>query len=312
MDVLQHISNALLTKRSEIISFSLTAPYRYKIYKIPKRNSNKKRTIAHPSKELKFIQRIIVGYLSEKLPVHESAYAYKKGSGIKDNAEVHLRTKYLLKMDFENFFPSITPRLFFSKLKSANIEITQDDKIILENLLFFKSKRNSNLRLSIGAPSSPLISNFVMYFWDVEIKKICAERGINYTRYADDLTFSTNIKGLLFDVPSILENMLPKYSLGKIRINKGKTIFSSKAHNRHVTGITLTNDEKLSIGRKRKREISVMTHYFINGKLGIEETQKLIGLLAFAKHIEPTFHSKILEKYGSDNLLALYKKKSNG
>ncbi|EBD4494559.1 RNA-directed DNA polymerase, partial [Salmonella enterica subsp. enterica serovar Oranienburg] len=43
MDILQHISDLLLTKKSEIISFSLTAPYRYKIYKIAKRNSDKKR-----------------------------------------------------------------------------------------------------------------------------------------------------------------------------------------------------------------------------------------------------------------------------
>ncbi|ECJ9431255.1 RNA-directed DNA polymerase, partial [Salmonella enterica] len=206
---------------------------------------------------------------------------YKKGSSIKTNAQVHLHTKYLLKMDFENFFPSITPRLFFSKLRLANIDLTADDKVLLENILFFKSKRNSNLRLSIGAPSSPLISNFVMYFWDIEVQEICPKIGVNYTRYADDLTFSTNNKDVLFDIPDMLENVLPKYSLGRIRINHEKTVFSSKGHNRHVTGITLTNDNKLSIGRERKRKISAMIHHFINGKLSTDECNKLVGLLAF-------------------------------
>ncbi|ECI4279054.1 RNA-directed DNA polymerase [Salmonella enterica subsp. enterica] len=287
----------------------MTAPYRYKIYKIAKRNSDKKRTIAHPSKELKFIQREITEYLTDKLPVHECAFAYKKGSSIKTNAQVHLHTKYLLKMDFENFFPSITPRLFFSKLRLANIDLTADDKVLLENILFFKSKRNSNLRLSIGAPSSPLISNFVMYFWDIEVQEICSKIGVNYTRYADDLTFSTNNKDVLFDIPDMLENVLPKYSLGRIRINHEKTVFSSKGHNRHVTGITLTNDNKLTIGRERKRKISAMIHHFINGKLSTDECNKLVGLLAFAKNIEPSFYKSMVIKYGSDNIYKLQKQK---
>jgi RNA-directed DNA polymerase len=107
----------------------------------------------------------------------------------------------------------------------------------------------------------------------------------------------------------MLENILPKYSLGKIRINHEKTVFSSKGHNRHVTGITLTNDNKLSIGRERKRKISAMIHHFINGKLPADEYNKLIGLLAFAKNIEPSFYKSMVIKYGSDNIHKLQKQK---
>jgi len=302
VDILQHISDVLLISKKDVINFSLSAPYRYKIYKIPKRNSDKLRTIAHPSKELKFIQRIIVSSLSQTLPVHAHAYAYKKGVSIKENAQMHLSTKYLLKMDFSNFFPSITPRLFFSKLRQANIDFDEDNKLILENFLFFKSKRNSNLRLSIGAPSSPLISNFVMYFWDVEIENICANKGITYTRYADDLTFSTNNKNVLFEIPELLQSILPKYSLGELRINHAKTVFSSKKHNRHVTGITLSNNNKLSLGRERKRAISAMIHHFINNKLDADKTSQLIGLLAFANYIESEFYHRMVEKYGMENI----------
>ncbi|EGV6832094.1 RNA-directed DNA polymerase, partial [Salmonella enterica] len=131
----------------------------------------------------------------------------------------------------------------------------------------------------------------------------------NYTRYADDLTFSTNNKDVLFDIPDMLENVLPKYSLGRIRINHEKTVFSSKGHNRHVTGITLTNDNKLSIGRERKRKISAMIHHFINGKLSTDECNKLVGLLAFAKNIEPSFYKSMVMKYGSDNIYKLQKQK---
>ena len=97
-----------------------------------------------------------------------------------------------------------------------------------------------NLVLSIGAPSSPLISNFIMYSFDEELVTICLNKKIMYTRYADDITFSTRIKNNLFELPEIISNLLKEIRKG-VEINSKKTIFTSKAHNRHVTGVTLTN-----------------------------------------------------------------------
>ncbi|WP_299019377.1 hypothetical protein [uncultured Photobacterium sp.] len=60
--------------------------------------------IAHPSKELKFIQDLIINQLQSKLPIHDVATAYIKGKSIKDNAFPHAKSKYLLKMDLKSFF----------------------------------------------------------------------------------------------------------------------------------------------------------------------------------------------------------------
>ncbi|OOF66465.1 hypothetical protein BKL51_01320 [Rodentibacter sp. Ppn85] len=75
---------------------------------------------------------------------------------------------------------------------------------------------------------------------------------ITYTRYADDIIFSTNSVNILFNIPKIVESLLHDIYQGDISLNKEKTVFFSKVHNRHVTGIRLSNDSKLSIGRYKK------------------------------------------------------------
>ena len=299
MTIIEFLSDKFLIEKTEVIKFSSTAPYRYKVYEIPKKNSKKKRIIAHPSKELKSFQRAIVSFLSNKLEVHNSVFSYRKGINIKDNAKIHINSKYLLKMDFENFFLSITPDLFFDELDKYKIDFSTEEKNILYGLLFWCSNREQkHIRLSIGAPSSPMISNFIMRDFDEKINIKCKSMKINYTRYADDITFSTSKKNILFEIPNLVESMLNELYGGKIKINRNKTIFSSKAHNRHVTGITLTNDGKLSIGRNKKRILLSQLHHYLLGKLSEKDICSLKGYLAFACQIEPNFKERVISKYG--------------
>lgn len=305
MSIISYLEDSLLMEEEDLLVYAKTAPHRYKKYKILKRNSSGTRDIAQPSRELKFIQREIVNYFENILPIHDCAKAYKKGMGIKENALAHMDSPYLLKMDFKEFFPSITPFLFFKTIDKIGVTFDGQEKELLSSLLFYKIRRNSPLRLSIGAPSSPYISNFIMFFFDNEIKELCRIRKINYTRYADDLTFSTKIKDNLYDFPEIVVRYIKSNSLGTIKVNKKKTKFSSKRHNRHVTGITLTNENTLSIGRDRKRLISSMIHKYSLNILKPELVENLLGLLSFAHHIEPNFYLRMQKKYGEDVLARL-------
>jgi RNA-directed DNA polymerase len=83
-----------------------TAPLRYKVFTIPKRDGSP-RTVAQPAREVKAIQRWLVNDLNTVLPVHQAATAYRKGTSIKINAAKHVQSNFILKMDFKNFFPSI-------------------------------------------------------------------------------------------------------------------------------------------------------------------------------------------------------------
>ena len=277
--------------------YSQTCPNRYKKYKIDKRSKGY-RWIAQPSKELKVIQRFLVEeFLSPNFQIHKCAMAYQRDISILDNARQHLSNAYLLKMDFSNFFPSIKATDLSAHLLNKQIlKSSQQSEIeLLSNFLFMREEKE--LILSIGAPSSPIISNAVMFDFDVLVAELCEERGVVYTRYSDDLTFSTKIKDNLFDLPDLIGHILEDISSPRIRLNEEKTVFSSKRFNRHVTGVTITNDAKASLGRALKR--SIRTQVFLTGKEkhSYKRLWKLKGLLAHAHHIEPDFVVKLNAKY---------------
>lgn len=291
--------------------FLLNAPKMYKVYKILKRTHGY-RVIAQPTKRLKKYQRKFIKIFSQCLVVHEYAMAYQKNKNIQQNAEIHKNNSYLLKMDFENFFNSITPALFWNEWENINPYIfDENEKNLFSRLLFWNPNRKrtqrENLILSIGAPSSPLISNFVMYRFDKLITQYCLDKNINYTRYADDLTFSTNIKNILYQIPVEVSKNLNLLFGNKLRINNSKTVFSSKAHNRHITGITITNNNKLSLGRERKRYIRALVHQYKYAQLEKADIQYLKGLLNFCKSIEVSFIHSLAQKYGNETLKNIMK-----
>ncbi|RYU45708.1 RNA-directed DNA polymerase [Aliivibrio finisterrensis] len=281
----------------------------YKVYKIPKRTFGF-RVIAQPTPELKCIQREIVKQIKPYVKIHNVAKAYVDGVNIKDNAYVHVKSNYLLKLDLENFFNSLTPSMFLSALNYQEIELVNKEVDPLIELLFWNrtKKKRPNLILSVGAPSSPFLSNFIMYEFDKIVMNHCMKLNINYSRYADDLTFSTSEKGVLCMIPKFIEKVLCDLHDGKIKLNYSKSVFSSKAHNRHVTGITLSNNNKLSLGRDRKRYIRALLHKFSTESLQYEDDiNHLKGLIGFAKMVEPSFFEKMKTRYGSKVFVDLFR-----
>ena len=138
---------------------------------------------------------------------------------------------------------------------------------------------------------------------------ICNHKNITYTRYADDLTFSTSQKNILCTIPNIVKELLNKLFEGVLNINRKKTIFSSKAHNRHVTGITLNNHNELSLGRRKKRYIKHLIHQYELKQLTKEDTLHLKGILSFIKHIEPQFLASMEIKHSKALITQIFKEK---
>ncbi|MBL0467426.1 MULTISPECIES: retron St85 family RNA-directed DNA polymerase [Aeromonas] len=295
--------------RPELTILSHKAPYMYKVYAIPKRRSGY-RIIAHPAKPLKLIQRLILQLLEPSVKIHDNVHAYVKGRSIITNATVHKKNKYLLKMDINNFFNSIKPELFWSSLNKQDIMLPKIHQKTIERLIFWNpsKKKDGKLILSVGAPTSPFISNIVMFSFDSKLSSVCDKLGISYSRYADDLTFSTKKKNILFNLPHIVKILLQEEFSGAMTINEQKTVFSSKAHNRHVTGITITNDKQLSIGRARKKYIYHLIHQATLGNLDDERMNHLLGLISFCRSIDANFLDKIANKYGSSFVKDLIKR----
>ncbi|HEN7340873.1 retron St85 family RNA-directed DNA polymerase [Serratia sp. CY81684] len=301
MTIIKQLALGLGRTEADIVKFLVNAPKKYKVYTIPKRTSGH-RVIAQPSKELKVFQRKFMELY--ELPVHKAAMAYREKLSIKNNAQSHQKNNFLLKIDLENFFNSINCSVFWKEWLNFYPLPGHEDKLAFENLLFWAPSKalGGKLILSIGAPSSPLLSNFIMHRFDEIISRECSLLNVTYTRYADDLTFSTDVKNVLFDIPDMVEKYLLLHFEGALKINKKKTIFSSKAHNRHVTGVTLNNDGELSLGRERKRYIKHLIYQYKLNRLNEDNLSHLKGLLAFSHHIEPVFIQALIYKYSAETI----------
>lgn len=300
MSLIEQLSKRTNLPLDSIQKYAKTCPVRYKVYSIPKRNGKGFRVIAQPSAPVKALQRELVSILEGYVSVHDCAMAYREGVSIFDNASKHKDNDYLLKMDFKDFFPSIDPTTVLGLIMSQCPIAERGDIPYLLSILCRRPRGSDNFVISIGAPSSPFISNAYMYAFDEALTKLLADKGISYTRYADDLTFSTIEKGTLFEVPALVKRVLVDSGYKTIKVNDEKTVFSSKKHNRHVTGLVLTNDGRVSLGRPKKREIRTLIFKYLNGELSKPEVESLKGLASHARHVEPEFWERLKSKYGID------------
>lgn len=273
------------------------APVRYKTYTIPKRRGGY-RLISQPAREVKALQRVLLESVLCHLPVHVSATSYRLGVSIRDNALVHAGRGPILKVDFKDFFPSIKAKDWALYCEKHSIFDNPLDIFISTKILFHKTKGSEVLRLAIGAPSSPMLSNILMHDFDVMISEVVKHDSVKYSRYADDLTFSAERMGFLKDVRHTLNRVLRDVKSPTLKINDEKTVQTTRKYKRTVTGLVLTNDGKVSIGHERKRAIRATLHHALLGDLNLDQMAYLTGLLAFAESIEPDFVKRMIAKYG--------------
>ena len=176
MNIITVLARFYLVSESVICQWIKIAPYVYKEYYIRKNNGDS-RKIAQPAKNIKILQQRAIKNQLANLPVHDCAMAYQKGLGIKDNAEMHKKNQYLLKMDFKNFFHSIVPDDLINHIekyrKKLNIrKISEKDNFVLKYLFFWCDKKDRKFKMSIGAPSSPFLSNTILYDFDTKLNEL--------------------------------------------------------------------------------------------------------------------------------------------
>ena len=295
-------TGAPISAISRIIS---TAPKRYKEYDIPKRSGGKRR-IAHPAKELKLLQRVILAEILEECPISDIATAYIKGRGILHNAQQHVGQRWLLKLDFKDFFHSITPKDWDRATNRLTcLKGWRDDKDLFHHILFWGRGTDTPTCLSIGAPTSPLISNLVCFKLDSWLRENAESRGLRVTRYADDITISGSNVPQLLKFERALENVLEKNRGLQLTLNSKKRGLYGPGERQIVTGLILTPDGKISIGRERKREIHALVHKYKVNKTDLETAMRAKGLVAFAISVERNFVTSLNRKYGSDVIEAL-------
>jgi len=282
MKNLQELAKGIGINKSYLLRLSQNHNKCYKSYYIEKK-SGAMRIIDAPNRELKAVQGWILRNILENQQISERAHGFIKGRGIKTNAKFHLNKHYIICLDIKDFFPSITEVRIYSIFN--NIYDNQETVDVLSRLCTYKK------RLPQGAVTSPMLSNIVFKKTDDEITQICNKIRVEYTRYADDLTFSANDTIRFKRLQPEIEEIITKYGF---ELNKKKTRFFSGRGRMLITGLLL-NSGQLTIGRDRKRKIRAALYNYIVKKDESVNINKLAGMLAFIRDIEPDFYKKFLE-----------------
>jgi RNA-directed DNA polymerase len=293
--ILEQISARLGLSTSFLLKLARTASFRYKEYQVPKRTGGT-RTIHHPARELKLVQGWLLENTLDGLPVHEAATAYGRGCSIRRNAEQHVTNNYLLRIDFQDFFPSLKGTDVEAVL-IAHRDRLSETPLTIQDVVFVRQIVCRHNALTIGAPTSPRLSNAIMFEFDRAWSERARALNVTYTRYADDLYFSTNrpnaLRNLLEEVRRYL-NAAPHPSL---RINEKKTAFCSRKRRRLAAGLVLTSDRKISIGRKKKRVLKSLVQKLQQKQLPPTEVASLRGWISYLHSVEPTFVLALERKY---------------
>ena len=253
------------------------APKRYKSYSIPKRSGGV-RIIAQPSKEIKFLQRYLARTVLAGCRIHPAATAYTEGSSIRNNAGRSSRKSRYSQTRLSKFFPSDFTcdwRYYAGK----NLEVDLEEVRMCSQILFWGKGTPNPKCLSIGAPTSPLISNLVMYEIDQRLSDFAHSASVKYTRYADDITISGQNIETLLGMEKFLVDELRVRKNPRMLLNNEKRGLYTRKDRRSVTGLILTPTGGISLGRKRKRMISYFNSPIFLGRTRSRRDWSIEGIL---------------------------------
>lgn len=292
---------------SQIERYAETASKRYKTFPIDKRDGSQ-RLISQPSKEIKALQRWLIRVVFQIFPIHAVSTAYSKGSSIRGNAIRHIESNFTLRMDFKDFFPSFSSEGIEKFLKRMNQDM---DIGLSERDISFATRVSTRYgALTVGAPSSPILTNAMMYTFDEKLATWAVERDVTCTRYADDIFLSARKPEALGEAGKIVAKLAKEHPYADLHINNEKTTFLSRRNRRSITGLIVTPSREISIGRGRKRKLKTMIYLYGRGELDAEARQYLQGMLAFVSDVEPTFRDALLRKFGSEALQVIEERAS--
>ncbi len=258
---------------------------------IIRKRSGGERTICAPISRLKQYQRSLSDILQTVVPPKSCVHAYTRERSVKTNAVPHRHKRIVVNLDLKDFFPSI----HFGRVKGvfAKEPFLFNDVVAttLAQICCYKQA------LPQGAPSSPVISNLVCRTLDNQLLNLARKHKLSYSRYADDITFSTNLKSLPAEIGIIDEErglFIPSERLREIiesnqfRINESKLRYSYRNNRQEVTGLVV--NEIVNVRREYVRKIRCMLHAW--KKHGLEAAAREHFCKYLGVNLPPAFYEE--------------------
>jgi len=225
----------------KLIGMFLHKPERhYRAFEIPKANG-KVRHIQAPRTMMKVLQYFLLDYVLYRLPVHQAATAYSVGCSNRANAEQHVGKRFVANLDVIDFFPSLKQSVVFRELCVNGL--ARETATLITRITSFEGG------LPQGAPTSAALSNIVLYRFDTDLAEFCRTRGLSYTRYADDMTFSGNEREEIASAIQHAQELLRKFGLA---LNEKKTRVFGPSSRKVVTGVVVNEWAQPSRVDRRK------------------------------------------------------------
>lgn len=219
---------------------------RYKEFEIKKRKGGK-RIISSPTKVLKDTQRKLLTLLEPFYPEPICSNGFVSKRNILTNSSQHIKKCCVLNIDLEDFFPSINFGRVYALFRARPFNLNEHVASTIAALVCDKNA------LPQGAPTSPLISNMICYGMDKELMRFAKKNNISYSRYADDISFSTSKKDFSKDL--ILSEPHAELTVGHelqkilnghgFKINNKKTRLYRATKAKYITGIKVNDKQNL-------------------------------------------------------------------
>ena len=268
-DFMNEIKNIPYQFRAKAIQFytEKNKPYGYFMeWQIHKKHGGT-RDIIMPSKPLDHILKTL-------LPIFEAIYAapscvcgFVKGKSLVDNARPHVGRRFVLSMDLKDFFPSIS-RTRLEDLFLNRLKLNEYVSMVFSGLCTVNKEGNQAF-MPQGFCTSPVLSNMICEDMDHDLQELADRHGLNYTRYADDITFSAD-EDVLRENASIALEIKEVIAKNGFTLNDKKTHLQRYGRRQHVTGVVV--NKKLSLSREYIREIRNIL--FIWERYGYEDASE--------------------------------------
>jgi RNA-directed DNA polymerase len=259
----------------DLVYYLYVIPYedRYANFKIPKKTGGI-RNISTPATSLKLIQKKLNQVLQCVYQVKPSVHGFVKNKNIVTNAKSHIGKRYVLNFDLKDFFVSINFGRVRGMFMALPYALNPEVATVLAQICCHDNQ------LPQGAPTSPIVSNMLCAKLDSQFQKLAKKYRFTYTRYADDITFSTTRPNLPEEIAYIVVTEEPekfeKVVLGKdiysiikennFEINDLKVRIQNAQQHQEVTSITVNTLP--NVDRNYIRQIRAMLHAW--RKFGLE------------------------------------------
>lgn len=243
----------------------------YHHFSIAKGNG-KIRLISAPDRRLKILQSKLAPLLDQLYRVRQPVHGYVPARSVKTNAEAHGQRRFVVNLDLQNFFPTITEKRVRGLLNALGI-----DRRVAEIVARICCVDD---HLPQGAPTSPVLSNMICYRLDKDLLEIAKSARAIYTRYADDISFSSYqppaplFEGALPAVgrfsPDVLSpRLLGAFSGNGFTLNPDKAHYADRSSRRIITGVKI--NAGLNVDRRYVRNIRATLHSI--ERLGLQDAQ---------------------------------------